>query len=76
MFDTTQHRAKQTIEAMSQTADPVTKAMSLGLMNQDDLARLSGLNTKTLRAIQEGKRATKAQLAALTFAAIRRIINV
>lgn len=41
-----------------------------------DTARTTGLNTTTLRKMRDGKRPTKAQLAALRFALIESILNL
>lgn len=53
-------------------ADLIAMAIAAICDTQAELARLSGLTDNTLRAIKQGKRASKAQRAALCWAVVKR----
>lgn len=69
-------RARSLIEHIDTVDDPVTATMDAAILHQGDVAALSGLNTTTLRKIRDGKRATKAQRAALKFTVLSRLLNL
>jgi len=68
--------ARDQLTALEAAADPVGFVEGKAMLHQYELAKRSGLNTTTLRAIRNGKRATKAQLAALKFALLSRSFNL
>ena len=68
--------ARELLTAFDASSDHVTFVQSRGLWNQGDVAKASGLNPATLKALKDGKKPTKAQLAALKHAMFMREMNL
>ena len=69
-------RIRDLVAGLEAADDPISYVESKALLHQYELSDRCGLNTTTLRAIRNGKRATKAQKAALKFALLSRELNL
>lgn len=68
--------ANELLADFDKTKNPVNFVLSHTLSNQGELSKMSGLNPQTLKIIREGKKPTKAQLAALKYALLLRAFNL
>lgn len=76
-LDNEQHRLARLVLAEVDAAnDPVTHIEHTGLLTRGDVSRLCGISGSTLKAIAEGKRPSRSQMAALKFAALHRALNL
>ena len=57
-------------------SNPVLHVEDIGLWSRADLRRASGISGPMLKALSEGKRIGKAQMAALKFAALCRLMGL
>ena len=68
--------ARKILAELEASKDPVTFLQHRGLQARYEVQRQTGLNATTLRKIAEGKKPTKAQWAALKYAALERALNL
>jgi len=77
------HLDRETWQAAQLMLDDMTNAPNAllwlearGMWTRGDVQRASGISGSTLRAIAEGKRPSKSQMAALKFAALYRLMGL
>lgn len=77
MLTEDQHReARCLITELTDSKNPVTFLEGRGLLFRYELTELTGLNSTTVRKLAQGKKATKAQIAALKYALLHRAMNL
>lgn len=68
--------AREAIAGIERTPTPVQWLEESTQLSRGDIGQLSGVSGSTLRAIAQGKRPSKAQLSALKFAMLARLMGL
>jgi len=64
------------LDEMTDAANPLLWLEDRGIWTRGDVARASGISAQALKLFADGKRPSKAQMAALKFAALQRLMGL